>query len=100
MTPPSTQQPSEPSTDSEFVTRLMECYMTASGRISTSPVDYQHACDLEATGMPFSVAQAALQEAFSRPMPPHKAARIGLAYVARIASERYEDWKRAVGPMR
>lgn len=72
--------------------------MAASGRIAMSPIDYQHACDLEATGMPFSVAQQAVYEAFSRPMTTAKAARIGLAYVARIASERYEDWKRAVGP--
>lgn len=84
--------------ESEFVTTILESFTAATGRLSTSPLDYDQACTWHRQGMPLSVAWKGCQAKLSRCEDKKYRTIMPLSWCESDVQETFTNWQRAVGP--
>lgn len=82
----------------DYVRTLLESYEAATGRLMSTPADYDQAVTWRDGGIPLTVAQAGVEAKLARAQGKGYLRTMPLSWCHDDVVEGYQNWRRAVGP--
>lgn len=84
--------------EQDYLTAVLDLFVTATGRLAASHLDYQQAQEWQSEGIPLACVERGIQQKVKRTGTKHYLSRMPLSWCHHDVLQEFENWRRAVGP--